>query len=66
MAATEESLSKVDSLVEEPKAGDVKTKRRPSSMAADVYNIEELGESYLLTACPLDAGLRMRGPSPRS
>lgn len=42
MAATESSLSKVDSLVEENKPGDVKTKRRPSSMAADVYNIEEL------------------------
>lgn len=39
-AATENTLSKVDSLVEENK--DKPTKRRQSSMAADVFRIEDL------------------------
>jgi hypothetical protein len=39
MTETENILSKVDSLVEE-----VPKKRRASSMAADVFNIEDLGE----------------------
>jgi hypothetical protein len=44
MAAETETLQKVDSLVEEPKDGAAKKgHRRPSSMAADVYRIEDLG-----------------------
>jgi len=41
-AATENTLSKVDSLVEENKDASKPTKRRQSSMAADVYRIEDL------------------------
>jgi hypothetical protein len=42
-AATETStLQKVDSLTDEHKDGGIKTKRRASSMAADVYRIEDL------------------------
>jgi len=41
-AATDNNLQKVDSLTEEPKDGVVKKPRRASSMAADVYNIEDL------------------------
>jgi hypothetical protein len=48
-AATENTLSKVDSLVEENKDGSKPTKRRQSSMAADVYRIEDLGECSQLT-----------------
>ena len=41
-ADTQNALSKVDSLTEEqPKA---KSHRRASSMAADVYNMADLGE----------------------
>lgn len=40
-AATENNLSKVDSLVDEPVK---KTGRRASSMAADVFNIQDLGK----------------------
>jgi hypothetical protein len=41
-AETEAILTKVDSLVEEaPK------KRRASSLAADVYNIKDLGMSHV-------------------
>lgn len=47
-AETSNDLSKVDSLVEEPRkatAEEVKKgHRRASSMAADVYNIADLGE----------------------
>lgn len=46
-AATENTLSKVDSLVEENK--DKPTKRRQSSMAADVFRIEDLGECCQLS-----------------
>ncbi|KAH7398481.1 hypothetical protein BKA66DRAFT_566080 [Pyrenochaeta sp. MPI-SDFR-AT-0127] len=43
MAAETDTLQKVDSLVEEPKDGAAKKgHRRASSMAADVYNIEDL------------------------
>lgn len=43
--ATENVLQKVDSHVEENKDGAVKKgHRRASSMAADVYRIEDLGE----------------------
>jgi hypothetical protein len=38
------TLQKVDSLTEEHKDGGIKTKRRASSMAADVYRIEDLGK----------------------
>lgn len=42
-AETDATLQKVDSLVEEPKDGAAKKgHRRVSSMAADVYNIEDL------------------------
>jgi len=42
-AETDTTLQKVDSLVEEPKDGAAKKgHRRVSSMAADVYNIEDL------------------------
>ncbi|OAL54476.1 hypothetical protein IQ07DRAFT_639989 [Pyrenochaeta sp. DS3sAY3a] len=42
-AATDDTLQKVDSLVEEPKDGAAKKgHRRASSMAADVFNIEDL------------------------
>ncbi|KAF1846549.1 uncharacterized protein K460DRAFT_367299 [Cucurbitaria berberidis CBS 394.84] len=42
-AAVDESLEKVDSLVEDPNHGTKKPHgRRASSMAADVYNIEDL------------------------
>jgi len=44
-AATENMLHKIDSLVEENKDGAAKKgHRRASSMAADVYRIEDLGE----------------------
>lgn len=43
-AETENTLSKVDSLVEE--APVKKGHRRGSSLAADVYNIADLGECY--------------------
>lgn len=39
MAETEATLSKVDSATQQP---EVKAKRRPSSMAADCYDILEL------------------------
>jgi hypothetical protein len=42
-AATENTLSKVDSLVDDPSAK--KSHRRASSMAADVFNIADLGMS---------------------
>ena len=49
-ADTDATLQKVDSLVEEPKDGAAKKgHRRVSSMAADVYNIEDLGKCLLLT-----------------
>jgi hypothetical protein len=49
MAATEtNTLQKVDSLTDEHKDGGIKTKRRASSMAADVYRIEDLGEYFVL------------------
>lgn len=41
-AATENTLSKVDSLVEEAPAK--KGHRRASSLAPDVYNIHEVGK----------------------
>lgn len=48
-AATDNTLQKVDSLVEEPKDGAAKKgHRRASSMAADVFNIEDLGMFSLL------------------
>lgn len=46
-AATENTLQKVDSLVED--GGVKKGHRRASSMAADVYRIEDLGAFSLLT-----------------
>ena len=49
-ADTENTLQKVDSLVEEPKDGAAKKgHRRASSMAADVYRIEDLGKCSVLT-----------------
>jgi len=39
MAETESTLSKVDSATQQP---EVKAKRRPSSMAADCYDILDL------------------------
>jgi hypothetical protein len=44
-AETENTLTKVDSLVDETNAK--KGHRRASSLAADVYNLADLGE-YLL------------------
>ena len=46
-AAADESLEKIDSLNETPQDGAAakKNHRRASSMAADVYNIEDLGGS---------------------
>ena len=47
-ATTQEPLQKIDSLVEENKdAAPKKGTRRASSMAADVYRIEDLGEFAL-------------------
>jgi len=44
-ADTQNTLTKVDSLTEESKAPEAKKgTRRASSMAADVYNITDLGE----------------------
>ena len=59
-AETENILQKVDSLTEEHKDGAAKKgHRRVSSMAADVYRIEDLG------MCPADRatlrGCWMRG-----
>ena len=56
-ADTQNTLSKVDSLVEEPK--DKPAKRRASSLRADVFNMADLGE-LLQPACA--NGVR-RGPS---
>ena len=45
-AAADEALSKVDSLNETPQEAPKKAGRRASSMAADVYNIEDLGKFF--------------------
>jgi hypothetical protein len=42
-ADTADTLQKVDSLVEEP-AKEKTTKRRQSSLRADVFNMADLGE----------------------
>jgi hypothetical protein len=57
MAETEATLSKVDSATQQP---EVKAKRRPSSMAADCYDILDL-RKYLFCAIELDEGQQVRG-----
>jgi hypothetical protein len=44
---TTNTLSKVDSLVEEPPKDMKPAKRRGSSLHADVYNMVDLGKSLL-------------------
>lgn len=60
-AETENTLQKVDSLTEELKDGAAKKgHRRVSSMAADVYRIEDLG---MCDVGRVDAGqARLTGP----
>jgi hypothetical protein len=60
MAAETETntLQKVDSLTDN-KDGGIKTKRRPSSMAADVNRIEDLGKLSVLIMAQMRG--RMRG-----
>ena len=52
MAETEATLSKVDSATQQP---EVKAKRRPSSMAADCYDILDL-RKYLFAGLTLVRG----------
>jgi hypothetical protein len=56
-AATENTLSKVDSLVEESPKKEEPKKRRGSSLHADVFNMTDLGE-LLRSRCNGVSGVR--------
>ena len=52
-AETENTLQKVDSLTDHQDGAAKKGHRRVSSMAADVYRIEDLGEYFFVTVAQM-------------